>query len=249
MRLSAEEFLAQPKKTITLIGMSGLGKTYMACMLARQGWEHYSCDEIIGRDFLAGDLDAPVTKEDLSPLSRFIGKLGDPAKGGLPLAEFRKRQKMYYDAECEALRRVGREIAGSHADFVNDSTGSLCEITDEALIDQVGRETLFIYIRANAEDEAAILQRAIDYPKPLFFPASEFDFWLGEYMKDRKIGHADEMDPDEFSRWVFPLLFQARLPKYRRLAEKHGITIASEDIRGVENEQNFTDLVVRSLGA
>lgn len=247
MRISTEKFLAQPKKAITFIGMSGLGKTHTACMLARQGWEHYSCDEVIGRDFLADDLDAPVTKEDLSPLSRFIGKLGDPAKGGLSLVEFKKRQKMYYDAECESLRRVAREIALSDVDFVNDSTGSLCEITDEALIEHVGRETLFIYIRANAEDESAILQRAIEYPKPLFFPASEFDFWLDEYMKDQHLKNTNEMDPDEFARWVFPVLFQARLPKYRRLAEKYGITIASQDIRGIDNEQDFLDLVTRSL--
>ena len=247
MRLTSAEFLAQPRKAITFIGMSGLGKTHTACMLARQGWEHYSCDEIIGRDYLAGELDAPVTKEDLSPLSRFVGKLGDPAKGGLPLVEFKRRQKLYYDAECESLRLVGRAIATSHVDFVNDSTGSLCEITDTALIDQVGRETLFIYIRANDEDEAAILQRAIDYPKPMFFPASEFDFWLDEYMKDRKIGHSNEIDPDAFARWVFPVLFQARLPKYRRLAEKYGITIASEDIRGIESEKDFLDLVVKGL--
>lgn len=249
MRLTAARFLAQPRKAITFIGMSGLGKTHTACMLARQGWKHYSCDEVIGRDFLADALDAPVTREDLSPLSRFIGKLGDPAQGGLGLVEFKKRQKMYYDAECESLRRVGRAIALSDASFVNDSTGSLCEIMDETLIDKVGHETLFIYIRANADDEAEILQRAIDYPKPLFFPASEFDYWLDEYMKDRGIKNIDDMDPDAFARWVFPVLFQARLPKYRRLAEMYGITIESEDIRGIETEKDFLALVAQGLGA
>ena len=239
--------MIQPKKAITLIGMSGLGKTHMSAMLAREGWVHYSCDEIIGRDFLAKDLDAPVSKEDLSPLSRFVGKLGDPAKGGLPLVEFKKRQRMYYDAECESLRRMGTEIARTAGDFVNDSTGSLCEIIDDGLIEQVGRETLFVYIRANANDEAVILQRAIDYPKPMFFPSTEFDYWLNEYMRENKIASTDEMDPDQFARWVFPVLVRARLPKYRKLADKYGIVIESVDMNRVSNAEQFVDLVARTL--
>src|SRR4051812_3079946 len=98
MRLGAEEFRKQSVKAITLTGMSGVGKTHISGVLEKEGWVHYSCDYLIGtvylRDALAG---AAVSKGDISNLSSFIGKVGDPAKGGLSLAEYKRRQQLYYD--------------------------------------------------------------------------------------------------------------------------------------------------------
>ena len=247
MKLTPEIFMAQPQKSITLIGMSGLGKTYTAIMLARHGWVHYSCDVVIGINHLAAALDAPVTAGDLSPLSRFIGRPGDIAKGGLPLDEFKRRQKMYYDAECAALRGVGAAIAGAGGHFVNDSTGSLCEIDDPALIDTLGAQTLFVYIRANAEEEAKIKQRAIDVPKPLFFPPAQFDQWLARFMQDAGITDPSLINPDDFSRYAFPLLFRSRLPKYQALADRHGVTIESADMADVKTEGDFLNCIAGAL--
>lgn len=247
MKPTRDSFMAQPQKSITLIGMSGLGKTYTAMMLARHGWVHYSCDVVIGVDHLAGVLDARVTADDLSPLSRFIGRPGDPAKGGLPLDEFKRRQKMYYDAECAALRGVGPAIAGAGGRFVNDSTGSLCEINDAVLIDALGAQTLFVYIRANADEEEKIKQRAIAVPKPLFFPPAQFDQWLNEFMQHSGINDPSRINPDDFSRYVFPLLFKSRLPKYQALADRHGVTIASESMADIKSEDDFIDCIAGVL--
>ena len=247
MKISSEEFWEQPKKSITLIGMSGLGKTHTAMILARHGWVHYSCDVVIGVDHLADVLDTPVTTKDLSPLSRFIGRPGDMKKGGLPLDEFKRRQKMYYDAECAALRGVGAAIAGAGGHFVNDSTGSLCEIDDARLIDTLGAQTLFVYIRANADEEEKIKQRALHVPKPLFFPPAQFDQWLADYMKEAGITNSDKISPDDFSRYVFPLLFQSRLPKYQALADRHGVTIESADMADVTPEGDFLNCIAGAL--
>lgn len=247
MKLTPETFMAQPQKSLTLIGMSGLGKTYTAIMLARHGWVHYSCDVVIGVDHLATVLDAPVTADDLSPLSRFIGRPGDAAKGGLPLDEFKRRQKMYYDAECAALRGVGEAIAWSKGHFVNDSTGSLCEINDTALINTLGGQTLFVYIRANKAEEEKIKERAIQVPKPLFFPPAQFDLWLAQYMKDAGIVDPAHINPDDFSRYAFPLLFQSRLPKYQALADRHGVTIESAEMAGIKTEDDFLRCIAGAL--
>ena len=53
MRMSAKEFLAWPNKAITLLGMSGVGKTTLANKLPKSKWFHYSGDYRIGTKYLA----------------------------------------------------------------------------------------------------------------------------------------------------------------------------------------------------
>src|SRR6188472_4448588 len=44
MRMKRAEFLRWPNKAITLLGMSGVGKTTLAYKLPRSKWFHYSGD-------------------------------------------------------------------------------------------------------------------------------------------------------------------------------------------------------------
>ena len=234
-----KRFFDQPIKAITLVGMSGVGKTHFAAKLERWGWRNHSCDYFIG----AEKLKLEVTPQDLSALSAFIGKLGDPKKGGLPLAEFKARQKLYYDAECDSLDAACDLAEDAAQNFVNDASGSLCEIEDEALIARLAERTLFVYIEASEQENARILERARNYPKPLFFPPSRFDAWLAEYMKEKSLVSSDKVEPEDFARWVFPRLFESRLPKYQRLAELYGVTISSKDLHAGESEDGFMGLL------
>ncbi|HEX2652642.1 MAG TPA: ATPase [Patescibacteria group bacterium] len=250
MKPTIEEFLQNPK-AITLMGMSGVGKTRLSAMLAKHGWHHYSCDYLIGTKYMSDALadDAKnISKKNIRNLSTFIGKVGDPSKGGIELKEYKRRQKLYYDAECQSLRDVAaamRETPGT--DFVNDSTGSLCEILDQDVVAEVGRVTLFVYIKASPQEELKVLDRAQRSPKPMFFPPDRFDEWLADYMENKNIDDPDKIDPDEFSRWIFPRLFEARLPKYQRLADLYGVTIPSEDLRAVHDDRQFIDCVAKTL--
>lgn len=124
-------------KAITLLGMSGAGKTHFSQRLAAWGWEHYSCDFEIAKR-----LGIEVSVDDLSALSSFIGQVGDEAKGGLPIEEFKRRQKLYIDAEMQALR----DVPYGAGRLVNDSTGSFCEIEDEMLIAEVADKLSLIHI-------------------------------------------------------------------------------------------------------
>ena len=56
MPITISEFNDIERKTITLMGMSGVGKTYMASMLAEQGWYHYSCDYKIGTCYMGDEI-------------------------------------------------------------------------------------------------------------------------------------------------------------------------------------------------
>ena len=248
MKPDPESFLADPNKAITLMGMSGAGKTHASCMLARHGWRHYSCDYMIGTKFL----NIPgVSREDLRPLSAFVGQVGNPAKGGLGLEEFKRRQNLYYDAECRSLEDASREIVllkgGGAGHFINDSTGSLCEIDDQVLLDRIGSLTLFVYIRASREEEMEILERSRQYPKPLFFPRDRFDEWLEDFMRQKGIAAVEAIEPDEFSRWVFPRLFESRLPKYQALADRYGVTVPSEEFKKIDSGDAFLNCIAKAL--
>jgi GTPase SAR1 family protein len=53
MRMTRAEFLRWPHKAITLLGMSGIGKTTLAYKLPKSKWFHYSGDYRIGTKYLA----------------------------------------------------------------------------------------------------------------------------------------------------------------------------------------------------
>lgn len=257
MKLTAEEFLAQPIKAITLIGMSGAGKSYLANKMAGWGWVNYSCDDLIGTKYLKEALEnrtaaaaAASVADPLKLLSAFVGKIGNPAKGGLVREEFRRRQKLYYNAECQALKDTisALNVAQTQGrNFVNDSAGSLCEIEDAALLEEIGKETLFVYLKIGQNDHEKLLNRAISNPKPLYFPAPFFKERLESYMAQFDMAAIEEIDPDEFLRWVFPYLFESRLPKYKALAEKHGVKVSVSDLENIDSEDEFFKVVANAL--
>ncbi|GJL85263.1 MAG: hypothetical protein DHS20C02_10380 [Micavibrio sp.] len=249
MKLTAEEFLAQPQKAITLIGMSGVGKSYLADKMAGWGWISYSCDDLISTKYLknefeGGDVDA------MDALSRFVGRIGNSEKGGLVREEFKRRQQLYYDAECQALRdmlAVLEEAHGQQNSFINDSAGSLCEIEDTELIASIGKKTLFVYLKVGQEDYKGLLQRAFEHPKPLYFPPDFFRERLAHYMSDLDVSSVEDVDPDEFLRWVFPYLFESRLPKYKVLAEQYGVKVHVSDLENINSEDAFLSVVANAL--
>jgi dephospho-CoA kinase len=252
MPITKKDFHDIEHKVITLMGMSGVGKTYLSLMLSEQGWYHYSCDLEIGTNILGKEIEETlnepnrVTADDLSQLSNYVSRLGD-----LPYDEFKRRQQKYLEAECGSLKKLPQIVEKAKAqgfqNVLNDSTGSLCEIDDDLLLDTVDENSLIVYIKANAEEEKAVLQRAQDYPKPMFFSPERFDYWVSEYSADKGGISADDFDADDFGRWVFPRLFENRLPKYQAIADKYGTTIPSEEFHKVKTSDDFLNLIVRYL--
>ena len=52
MKFTVEEFRNWKSKRVTLLGMSGVGKTYLANKLPKTSWFHYSGDYRIGTQYL-----------------------------------------------------------------------------------------------------------------------------------------------------------------------------------------------------
>lgn len=250
MKRSVEKFLASPRKAVTLIGMSGVGKSYLSGKMEGWGWCNYSCDHLIGSQYLKDQLGGGaegVSAQNIAGLSDFVGQIGDPEKGGLPLDEFRRRQALYYEAERSVLKDMPVVLQGVEGHFVNDSSGSLCEVEDGDVIRGVADCSLFVYLKVPQEDHAEILQRAISYPKPLYFPPAFLDDHLKKYMQQFDLSRIEQIDPVEFLRWVFPYLFQSRLPKYQALADAYGVTVSSKRIGAIKSEGDFFDLIRDSV--
>jgi len=278
VKLSVEEFKAWKNKNITLIGMSGVGKTHLATQLRRHNWFHYSVDYRIGtryldepimdlikqqammtpflRDLLRKDaiyICNNITVDDLGPVLSFVGKLGNPELGGVPLEEFRRRQALYRQAEIDAVMEVPVFVRKAHEIYgyqhlVNDVAGSICDLDTPAAEELLARHTLILYIKVTEPtEEQELIRRAQRDPKPLYFRPDFLQEQITEYLDINRLQYAAEMDPDAFTRWIFPRLFHSRIPRYEALARPHGYTVTSREANQVRDETDFLELVEMAI--
>ncbi|MCC6206983.1 MAG: ATPase [Gammaproteobacteria bacterium] len=277
MKFSAADFRHWKNKSITLLGMSGVGKTHLSNLLMKDHWFHYSGDYRIGtryldeaildniklmamevpflRDLLRTDsiyIRNNISVHNLQPVSSFLGKLGDPELGGLPLKEFKRRQELHRLAEIAAMKDVpdfirNAQLIYGYEHFINDAGGSLCELDNSDVIEVLSRHTLVLYIKASTSDEQQLIKRAINDPKPLYYRETFLDEQLAGYMREKGIEYVAEIVPDDFVRWVFPRLFYARIPRYERIAAEYGYTVTSDELASVRDEASFLRLVEQAI--
>ena len=275
---SGKEFRDWPQKAVTIFGMSGVGKTTLAHLLQDSSWFHYSVDYRIGtrymgehivdnfkreamrnpflRDLLLSDsihINSNITFENLKPLSTYLGKPGNPARGGLSFAEYQSRQNQHRDAEIRALLDVPPFIGKArdiyqYQNFVCDSGGSLCEIVDPSNADDpvltcLSAHTLLLYIEGTPEHTRMLVERFRKSPKPMYYQPEFLDRKWAEYKSLNAIAHDDDVDPDGFAVWGFEQLLHHRIPLYRKIAENFGYVVRMRDIPAIQTEAQFIDLV------
>ena len=127
-------------KRVSLLGMSGLGKTNLSNMLQSTfSWFHYSVDYRIGtryldehivdnfkqeamknvflRDLLLSDsiyISSNLNFNNLSPLSTYLGKPGSEDLGGIDFNLYKKRQKQHREAEILSVMDTNKFIEKSN---------------------------------------------------------------------------------------------------------------------------------------
>ena len=277
MKMTPQQFLDWESKSITLLAMSGAGKTTLSSKLPRDKWFHYSGDYRIGtkyleepildnikqqamgvpflRDLLKSDsiyICSNITVENLAPVSSFLGKIGDPAKGGLTLAEFKRRQALHHNAEIAAMNDVPDFIHKAEAiygykHFINDAGGSVCELDYPQVLENLAQHTLIVYIRIPPALEQTIIDRAKKEPKPLYYRPEFVDEKLTAFMQERGFSSTDQIDPDDFVCWVFPELFKARVPRYEAIAAQYGYTVDGDEVAKVKTEDDFMQLIAQAI--
>jgi hypothetical protein len=277
MLMTRDEFLNWPKKAITLLGMSGVGKTHLANKLPKTSWFHYSGDYRIGtkylaepildnikrqamqvdflRDLLRSDsiyIANNISVHNLEPVSTFLGKIGRADMGGLSLEDFKRRQRLHLQAESSAMQDVGEFIEKAYQiygydHFLNDAGGSICELPQGEALQVLQDKTLILYLRADAGMEEDLIRRAASDPKPLYYRESFLDTRLAEYLQKEGLSSAEEIEPDRFVKWVFPELLKHRRPLYQSLADQHGYTVDAREIDGLKDESDFLELIAEAI--
>ena len=278
---SSAEWRAATDKRVLLFGMSGLGKTHVSNMLRDDaGWFHYSVDYRIGtrymgefiadnfkreamkvpllRELLMTDsvyISSNITFDNLAPLSTYLGKPGDPAKGGLPFAEYCRRQNQHREAEIAALLDTSRFAARAadlygYTNFVCDSGGSICEVVNaddpaDPVMQALSADMLMVWIKGSDAHRDALIRRFDRSPKPIYYNP-DFLTQIWQTYLDREGKPADAVDPDAFLRFAYAQVLNHRQPRYAAMA-KWGVTVTAEDIATVTDAEAFDALIARAL--
>ena len=268
-------------KRVMLFGMSGLGKTHVSSLLRGSGnWFHYSVDYRIGtrymgeniadnfkriamqnpelRDLLLSDsiyIASNITFDNLMPLSTYLGKPGDQSKGGLPFAEYLRRQEQHRQAEISALMDTTRFISRAediyHYDnFICDTSGSICEVVDpdkskdpvlSTLVDQV----LMVAIEGSDNHTAELIKRFDRAPKPMYYQPKFLAEKWAQYLAVNKVEEA-AVNPDDFIRWAYAQALAHRQPRYAAMA-KWGVSVTADEISRVQSPSDFNDVIGMAL--
>lgn len=276
-------WLDAPDKHLLVFGMSGLGKTRLASLLRAGGdWFHYSIDYRIGTAYMGEHIadnlkrqamqvpflaellrsdsiyiGSNITFDNLAPLSTFLGKPGDQAKGGLAFGEYLRRQALHRRAEINALLDTptfitrARDLYG-YPHFICDTGGSICEVVDPAdptdeVMTALAQSTLMVWIEGSEDHAQDLIRRFDRAPKPMYYhPDFLVPLWQ-EYLKENNLSE-DEVDPDGFVRFAYARALAHRAPIYAAMARNWGITVTAAEVAAVRDGKDAVTLIADALG-
>ncbi|MEM9415355.1 MAG: AAA family ATPase [Planctomycetota bacterium] len=150
-------------RPLSLIGMSGVGKSHWAKQLAQQGWLHLDCDAMIAQRL--GELIEVSPDEDpVHAVGRWMGMPWTPG--------YAEREEQYLALEREvteeALDTAAAQPPETHV--VLDTTGSVI-YTGEAILERLRAETRVVYFDAPPEVREKMVGLYLREPKPVLWRA------------------------------------------------------------------------------
>ena len=197
----------RPSQTRALLWHVGLGQDSICPTCCASGdWFHYSIDYRIGtrymgeyiadnakahamqvpflRELLLSDLiyiGSNISFENLSPVSTYLGKPGDAAKGGLEMSEYRRRQSQFRQAEISALMDTSYFIERAerlygYPNFICDTGGSICEWVDpgdpdDPVLHALSESCLMVWLKGSEDHSQELIRRFDRDPKPMAYRA------------------------------------------------------------------------------
>ncbi|SDH53278.1 ATPase [Alloyangia pacifica] len=281
---TAADWRDAARRHVVLFAMSGLGKTHVSSMLRQSGdWFHYSIDYRIGtrymgeyiadnakaeamknpflRELLLSDsiyIGSNITFENLTPVSTYLGKPGDPAKGGMAMDSYRIRQDQFRRAEEQALLDTGYFIERAqqlygYPHFVCDTGGSICEWVNagdprDPILGELSRQALMVWIRGSEAHTEELIRRFDRAPKPMAYQPEFLEAAWTRYLDEKGISET-AVDPDDFIRWTYAQALAHRQPRYEEMARNWGVTVEASDMATVRDEADFVAVVAAAIDA
>lgn len=206
---------------LSLIGMSGSGKSYWASRLAERGFKRFCCDELIKLK-LASELMGP--DGTIMTLGEWMGFPYEPQYG--------VREAKYLACEIEVLREIFECLEGFDSsygeDLVVDTTGSVI-YTGEDILAALRQNTTVVRMATPPEVQERMLRAYIANQRPVL--------WRGFFAKD-----PDKTNEEALAR-CYPKLLAARERLYERYSD---VTIdyyrANESSFGASDLLRLVDL-------
>ena len=180
---------------ITLIGMSGTGKSYWSKKLEAQGFKRFGCDDLI-TVHLAEKLG--FSEPELFDMHQWVGYPDEETHA--------VRAQQYLLAEEEVLNEIFDYLnnAGAHENIVIDSTGSIIYMQNQ-ILDKLSKSTSIVYLDITPQDFDRMLQYYLENPVAIIW---------NDYFQPIPT----ESRSQTFAR-CYPQLIQSREQKYKELAQ------------------------------
>jgi hypothetical protein len=244
------------------------------------GWFHYSIDYRIGtrymgefiadnakaeamkvpflRDLLMSDsiyIGSNITFNNLSPVATYLGKPGDPARGGLPIAEYRRRQAQFRQAEISALMDTAHFARRAQAlygypHFICDTGGSICEWVDaddpgDPLLTELSGHCLMVWIKGDEAHTQELIRRFDRAPKPMAYQPEFLDAVWEQYLAEKECAE-DQVNPDDFIRFTYARALAHRQPRYEAMS-RWGVTVTADQVAALRTPEDFETMIADCL--
>ena len=203
---------------ISLIGMSGSGKSHWSSKLQERGFERFCCDDLIearlGRELKS------LRYSGIQDVARWMGQPFDPQYG--------RTSQRYLDFEGEVVREVLATIeqSASHRDTVIDTTGSVIYLAND-ILQGLRTRTRVVYLETPDSVKKEMYRLYLADPKPVI--------WGSSFLRED-----GETNMQALSR-CYPLLLAYRTARYARFAH---ITFDYDTLRSPDfTVDNFMDKV------
>ena len=244
MKINANESPGFQFKRFALLGMSGLGKTFISRTLVKQDdWLHYSVDYEIGKILFKNthrNLLDGFEVGNLTNLSNFLGKPGSQSMGGISFSEYLTRQQLHRDAEIKATLNASSLVERSPelSHFVCDTSGSICELVNpsdenDTILKSLSKNFLIICLEAPDSMHQVLIERFLAKPKPMYFQ-EDFLNSLWQNFRNDASNINDQINPDDFMIYGFKALIKRRKAIFDTISKNWGISLNVERLREVK---------------
>lgn len=181
---------------ITLVGMSGSGKSYWSGKLKKQNFKCFLCDDLIAERLFP---DVPKRNSAIQILGEWMGYPFQP--------DYERRESVYLNAEIEVLAEILEYLRitpnSSTERVVIDSTGSVI-YSGQSTLQKLRRFTTVVHLATPAEIQEDMLKIYLAQPRPVL--------WRGIFTK-----RLNETDEQAMAR-CYPILLSARERLYQQYA-------------------------------
>lgn len=181
---------------LSLIGMSGVGKTTLAKKLEKEGFIRFSCDTLVEERLKL-----------MYPRRKFGGTRGMAKWMGHPYhKQYDQSSKEYIELEKDVMQLLLNQTKNMEkANVVFDTTGSVI-YTGSKILQQLCRKTNVIYLSSPPSVLKEMYKTFLADPKPIYW---------GNAFKKR----ADETNQEAIARCYTDLLAY-RAKQYEKIAHK-----------------------------